>query len=61
MEGVGVDKEYDQRVKAFTGFGRMNKMLVYEKNGEERVMYHHGVSSMEQGVFLREHKFFVPF
>lgn len=36
MEGVGVDKEYDQRVKAFTGFSRMNKMLVYEKNEEKK-------------------------
>lgn len=36
MEGVGMDKEYDQGVEAFTGFSRMNKTLVYEKNEEKR-------------------------
>lgn len=36
LEEVGMDKEYDQRVKAFTGFSRMKKTLIYEINEEKR-------------------------
>ena len=31
----GMDKESDGRVKAFSGFSRMNKKLVYEMNEEK--------------------------